>query len=235
MQTSESTVLPHCSRWSNPIMSRYIWVQWCRVHGCMKNLILEITMLIESTYVVMNYEQSNSLVADAFSASNLLPLQVASVGAAAVWGLATTSSCRRSLADLDVISIIAAALRKSLKIQVWGMFGLDQVCKRGQNTGFGYEHGLLPSPMSLLLYYPLTCLSSSHLHYFRLPPCRFIQTPSRPPRESQRLSLPPFPTGPRPSRSVRRSRSTLWAPLPCCWLTAAAGEGGHWMRCEVPP
>ena len=33
-----------------------------------------------------------------------------------MWGLATTSSCRRSLADLDVIPTIVGAIKRSLKL-----------------------------------------------------------------------------------------------------------------------
>ena len=45
--------------------------------------------------------------------------QISSVGAAAVWGLATTSSCRHSLAALDVIPKILAAIKRSLKLQTF--------------------------------------------------------------------------------------------------------------------
>ncbi len=43
---------------------------------------------------------------------------VASTGAAAVWGLATSSSCRRSLADLDIVPVIVACIKRSLKMPV---------------------------------------------------------------------------------------------------------------------
>ena len=42
--------------------------------------------------------------------------QVVSIGAAAIWGLATTSACRRSLADLDAVHAVVAAIKRSLKL-----------------------------------------------------------------------------------------------------------------------
>ena len=48
---------------------------------------------------------------------HLSPPKISSVGAAAVWGLATTSTCRRSLAALDVIPKLFAAIKRSLKLQ----------------------------------------------------------------------------------------------------------------------
>lgn len=48
--------------------------------------------------------------------SNNVP--VATAAAAAVWGLATTAGMRRSMSDLDVVSLVVANLKKTLKMQV---------------------------------------------------------------------------------------------------------------------
>ncbi len=43
-------------------------------------------------------------------------ISVATTAAAAVWGLATTGTMRRSMADLDVITSVLTALKRTLKL-----------------------------------------------------------------------------------------------------------------------
>ena len=48
---------------------------------------------------------------------NSQDIGVATIAAAVVWGLATTAGCRRSLADLDVVSMLVANLKRTLKVR----------------------------------------------------------------------------------------------------------------------
>lgn len=119
------------------LLDEKIWHLFCKSDRALDTFRLSktdkrISLPLNCDKVLSTHCPYSCRLASLLTQLNSANLAVATTAAAAVWGLATTGTMRRSMADLNVVPMLLTAIKKTMKMQVGPGFierGVRELCE----------------------------------------------------------------------------------------------------------